>query len=384
MHFRTGINDHKKINMKILVIFGTRPEAIKMAPLIKLLKKSISVKVCVTAQHRELLDQVMKFFKIKPDYDFNLMEKNQDLGFVVSRIIDNVTNILKKGKFDWVLVQGDTASTMAGTMAAFLQRIPVGHLEAGLRTYDLYSPFPEELNRQITSKMTSLHFAPTLESKRNLINEGFKEKNIFITGNTGIDALQWTLKHSKSVDLKLPFNQKKNKIILVTGHRRENFGKGFKQICKAIKSIAKQKKDIQIVFPVHLNPKVRIPVNQALSGLSNLHLFEPMEYQKFIHLMSISTIILTDSGGIQEEAPSLGKPVLVMRDSTERIEALSAGSIKLVGTNSKKIFEETMTLLDDRDQYLKMAQVKNPYGDGTASEKILKVLKNFEKMKSSK
>ena len=368
--------------MKILVIFGTRPEAIKMAPLIKLMKKSLYVKVCVTGQHRELLDQVMEFFQIKPDYDFNLMKKNQDLGFIISRILDNVTKILKKEKFDWVLVQGDTVSTMAGTMAAFLQKIPVGHLEAGLRTYDLYSPFPEELNRQITSKMVSLHFAPTFESKRNLINEGFKENNIIITGNTGIDALKWTIKHSKSTDLKLPFNQKLFKIILVTGHRRENFGKGLKQICEAIKSIAKQKNDIQILFPVHLNPNVRIPVKKFLSGLPNLHLFEPMEYQKFVHLMNISTIILTDSGGIQEEAPSLGKPVLVMRDRTERTEALNTGSIKLVGTNSKKIFEETITLLDNRDQYIKMAQVKNPYGDGTASEKILSALKNFKKMKS--
>jgi len=369
--------------MKILVIFGTRPEAIKMAPLIKLMIKSLDVKVCVTGQHRELLDQVLKFFQIKPDYDLNLMEQNQDLGFLISSILKNITNILKNEKFNWVLVQGDTASTMAGTMAAFLQKIPVGHLEAGLRTYDLYSPFPEELNRQITSKMISLHFAPTFESKMNLINEGFNEKNIFITGNTGIDALKWTIKHSKSIDLKLPFNKKLNKIILVTGHRRENFGKGFKKICLAIKSIAEKKNDIQIVFPVHPNPKVRVPVNQILSGLPNLHLFEPLEYQKFVQLMNLSTIILTDSGGIQEEAPSLGKPVLVMRDCTERTEALSSGSVKLVGTDSKRIVEETLALLDNHEYYLKMSQVKNPYGDGTASEKILDALKNFEKNKSS-
>ena len=269
---------------------------------------------------------------------------------------------------------------MAGTMAAFYQKVPVGHVEAGLRTYDLESPFPDELNRQVTSKMTLLHFAPTAESKQNLLKEGFSDNNISITGNTVIDALHWVLEHSAPLDVVLPFDLQQSRIILVTGHRRENFGDRFKRICEALHTIAQQKPDVQIVYPVHLNPNVREPVNHVLSGLPNLHLLEPLEYQQFVHLMNQSTIILTDSGGVQEEAPSLGKPVLVMRDTTERSEAVEAGTVKLVGTNQQTIVDETMRLLNNSEDYQKMAYAYNPYGDGTASEKILEALLNFQRM----
>ncbi len=366
--------------MKILIIFGTRPEAIKMAPLILKLRQELDIKVCVTGQHREMLDQVLKLFKITPDYDLNLMIPNQNLANLTGEVINGVTSILRKEEFDWVLVQGDTTSTMAGAMAAFYQRIPVGHVEAGLRTYDLESPFPEELNRQVTSKIARLHFTPTKGSKRNLLKEGFSENNISITGNTVIDALQWVIEHSSPMDEVLPFELQQSRIILVTGHRRENFGSGFQQICEALRIIALKQPDIQIVYPVHLNPNVREPVNRILSKLPNLHLTEPLDYQKFVHLMNHSTLILTDSGGVQEEAPSLGKPVLVMRDTTERPEAVEAGTVKLVGTNQQTIVDETMRLLNNSDAYQKMAYAYNPYGDGTASEKILEALLNFARM----
>jgi len=366
--------------MKILIIFGTRPEAIKMAPLVLRLSLDFDVKVCVTGQHREMLDQVLRLFQIIPDYDLNLMKPNQNLSDLTGEVLNGVTNILLQDEFDWVLVQGDTTTTMAGTMASFYQKVSVGHVEAGLRTYNLGSPFPEELNRQVTSKMAQLHFAPTAQSKQNLLNEGFSDNSISITGNTIIDALNWVLEHTAELNVDLPFDLQQSRTILVTGHRRENFGDGFQQICEALKTVAKQKPDIQIVFPVHLNPNVREPVNRLLSNLPNLHLIEPLEYQHFVFLMNQSTLILTDSGGLQEEAPSLGKPVLVMRDTTERTEAVEAGTVKLVGTNKQTIVDETMRLLNNSEAYREMTYAHNPYGDGSASEKIMEALINFEKM----
>nr|MCS5599455.1 UDP-N-acetylglucosamine 2-epimerase (non-hydrolyzing) [Rhodospirillales bacterium] len=333
--------------MNILIIFGTRPEAIKMAPLVLRLRQSLEVKVCVTGQHRQMLDQVLGLFQIVPDYDLNLMKPNQNLANLTAEVLNGVTQILQKRKFDWVLVQGDTTSTMAGAMAAFYQKVRVGHVEAGLRTYNLNSPFPEELNRQVTSKMAQLHFAPTAESKQNLLKEGFSENNISITGNTVIDALHWVLEHSTPLDLALPIDLQQSRMILVTGHRRENFGEGFQQICEALQTIALQQPDVQIVYPVHLNPNVLEPVNRILSNLPNMHLLEPLEYPQFVHLMNQSALILTDSGGVQEEAPSLGKPVLVMRDTTERPEAVQAGTVKLVGANQRTIVDETIRLLND-------------------------------------
>ena len=363
--------------MKILIIFGTRPEAIKMAPLVLRLRQSLEVKVCVTGQHREMLDQVLGLFQIVPDYDLNLMKPNQNLANLTAEVLNGVTQILQKRKFDWVLVQGDTTSTMAGAMAAFYQKVRVGHVEAGLRTYNLNSPFPEELNRQVTSKMAQLHFAPTAESKQNLLKEGFSENNISITGNTVIDALHWVLEHSTPLDLALPIDLQQSRMILVTGHRRENFGEGFQQICEALQTIALQQPDVQIVYPVHLNPNVLEPVNRILSNLPNIHLLEPLEYPQFVHLMNQSALILTDSGGVQEEAPSLGKPVLVMRDTTERPEAVQAGTVKLVGANQRTIVDETIRLLNDSEAYRKMAFAHNPYGDGTASNKIMDALMSF-------
>ena len=364
--------------MKILIIFGTRPEAIKMAPLVLRLRQDLNVRVCVTGQHREMLDQVLKLFEIIPDYDLDLMKPNQKLANLTSEVLNGVTHILQHEEFDWVLVQGDTTSAMAGALASFYQKVSVGHVEAGLRTNNLESPFPEELNRQVTSKMACLHFAPTTGNKQNLLKEGFSEDSISVTGNTVIDALHWVLEHSAPLDLSLPFDIKQSRIILVTGHRRENFGDGFQQICKALQTIAQQKPDVQIVYPVHFNPNVRDPVNKILSGLPNLHLLEPLVYQQFVHLMNHSSVILTDSGGIQEEAPSLGKPVLVMRDTTERPEAVEAGTIKLVGTNQQIIVDETMLLLNDSEAYQKMAYAHNPYGDGTACEKIMEAMMNYQ------
>jgi len=307
------------------------------------------------------------------------MKPNQNLANLTGEVLNGVTHILLQEEFDWVLVQGDTTSTMAGTMAAFYQKVPVGHVEAGLRTYDLESPFPEELNRQVTSKMALLHFAPTAESKQNLLKEGFSENNISITGNTVIDALHWVLEHSTPLDLALPIDLQQSRMILVTGHRRENFGEGFQQICEALQTIALQQPDVQIVYPVHLNPNVLEPVNRILSNLPNMHLLEPLEYPQFVHLMNQSALILTDSGGVQEEAPSLGKPVLVMRDTTERPEAVQAGTVKLVGANQRTIVDETIRLLNDSEAYRKMAFAHNPYGDGTACNKIMDALMSFEK-----
>ena len=363
--------------MKILIIIGTRPDAIKMAPLVLRLRQSLEVKVCVTGQHRQMLDQVLGLFQIVPDYDLNLMKPNQNLANLTAEVLNGVTRILQERKFAWVLVQGDTTSTMAGAMAAFYQKVRVGHVEAGLRTYNLNSPFPEELNRQVTSKMAQLHFAPTAESKQNLLKEGFSENNISITGNTVIDALLWVLEHSTPLDLALPIDLQQSRMILVTGHRRENFGEGFQQICEALQTIALQQPDVQIVYPVHLNPNVLEPVNRILSNLQNIHLLEPLEYPQFVHLMNQSALILTDSGGVQEEAPSLGKPVLVMRDTTERPEGVQAGTVKLVGANQRTIVDETIRLLNDSEAYRKMAFAHNPYGDGTACNKIMDALMSF-------
>jgi UDP-N-acetylglucosamine 2-epimerase (non-hydrolysing) len=336
------------------------------------MRQNFEVKVCVTGQHRQLLDQVLELFRIVPDFNLNLMKPNQNLVYLTREVLSGVTRILQKEKYDWVLVQGDTTTTMAGAMAAFYQKIPIGHVEAGLRTFDLEAPFPEELNRQITSKMTTLHFAPTAKSCQNLLNEGFPKETVHITGNTVIDALQWVLKNAPEPKEYLKFADTQQRMILVTGHRRENFGDGFIQICKALKKIAQQFPDTQIVYPVHLNPNVQKPVNRILSEIDNVHLLKPLGYPEFIHLMNKAYLILTDSGGVQEEAPSLGKPVLVMRETTERPEAVEAGTVKLVGANSENIFEETQKLLSDPSEFQAMSMAHNPYGDGTACEKIAK------------
>jgi len=375
---------------KILLVFGTRPEAIKMVPIIKALKrdKIFDAKVCVTAQHREMLDQVLEIFDIVPDYDLNIMNPTQDLFDVTSNVILGMRTVLNDFMPNIVLVHGDTTTTSASALAAFYHKIKVGHIEAGLRTNNIYSPWPEEANRQITSVIANFHFAPTLTSQNNLLKENKDKKNILICGNTVIDSLFLVLNKiekdsaikkkiinniSKQYELK---NEKK--IILVTGHRRENFGKGFINICEALKMIADNNPTIDIVYPVHLNPNVQKPVRKMLSGSRNIFLIDPMSYQSFIYIMSKSYFIITDSGGIQEEAPSLGKPVLVMRDTTERPEALKAGTVKLVGTNPQVIFEESQMLLDDKNKYDKMSKAHNPYGDGFASEKIVNFLSTFE------
>lgn len=375
---------------KILLVFGTRPEAIKMMPIIKALKrdKNFDAKVCVTAQHREMLDQVLEIFDIVPDYDLNIMNPMQDLFDVTSNVILGMRTVLNDFKPNIVLVHGDTTTTSATALAAFYHQIKVGHIEAGLRTNNIYSPWPEEANRQITSVIANFHFAPTRTSQNNLLKENKDKKNILICGNTVIDSLFLVLNKiendsglkkkiindiSKQYVLK---NEKK--IILVTGHRRENFGKGFIDICKAIKMIADNNPTIDIVYPVHLNPNVQEPVKKMLSGSHNIFLIDPMPYQSFIYIMSKSYFIITDSGGIQEEAPSLGKPVLVMRDTTERPEALKAGTVKLVGTNPNVILKESQKLLDNKKEYDKMSKAHNPYGDGFASEKIVNFLNAVE------
>ena len=364
--------------MKLLIIFGTRPEAIKIAPLVLRLRQDFDVKVCVTGQHRQMLDQVLGLFHIVPDYDLNLMKPNQNLANLTGEILNGITQILQKEQFDWVLVQGDTTSTMSGALAAFYQRVKVGHVEAGLRTYNLDAPFPEELNRQMTSRIATRHFAPTERSQQNLLKEGVNPRDVFVTGNTVIDALQWVLQHVPEPQWTLPFDPKQHRMILVTGHRRENFGRGFQQICEALRTIATKRPNVHIVYPVHLNPNVREPVHRLLKGLPNLHLLEPLDYSHFVHLMKQCTLILTDSGGIQEEAPSLGKPVLVMREITERPEAVEARTVRLVGTDGPRIMQSVQQLLDDRQVYEQMAFAHNPYGDGTASEKIMNALMNCE------
>lgn len=374
---------------KILLIFGTRPEAIKMAPLVKMLEndESIISKVCVTAQHREMLDQVLNMFDIKPDYDLNLMKPGQDLFDITVNVLFGMKDVLKDFNPDLVLVHGDTTTTSASSIAAFYNKIKVGHVEAGLRTNNIYSPWPEEANRQITGVLANYHFAPTNTSKNNLLKESKEEKDILVTGNTVIDALFLALdKIEKEPVLKSDILENINaqykidenrKIVLVTGHRRENFGQGFINICESLKTIADNNSNIDIVYPVHLNPNVQEPVKKILSSTSNVYLINPLEYQSFIYLMNISYFIITDSGGVQEEAPSLGKPVLVMRDTTERPEAVEAGTVKLVGTDKGSIINEAQKLLDNNSEYEKMAKAHNPYGDGNACRKIVEFIKNL-------
>ena len=374
-----------------MLVFGTRPEAIKMAPLVKEFQKypeQFQTIVCVTGQHREMLDQVLHIFEIEPDYDLNIMKQGQDLYDVTARVLIGMRDVLKETQPDVVLVHGDTTTSTATALAAFYQQIPVGHVEAGLRTHNVYSPWPEEMNRQITGRIATYHFAPTPLSRQNLLDEGIKEEAITVTGNTVIDALYMVvdrIKNDKTLDFGLNCSLIKagydvdrlndgKKLVLITGHRRQNFGDGFISMCQAIKTLSEKYPDVDFVYPMHLNPNVRKPIHEVfgedLSGLGNMFFIEPLEYLSFVYLMEKSTIVLTDSGGIQEEAPGLGKPVLVMRDTTERPEALEAGTVKLVGTNFEKIVREVSALLDDREYYDKMSKAVNPYGDGKACERI--------------
>ncbi|MBA6253768.1 non-hydrolyzing UDP-N-acetylglucosamine 2-epimerase [Colwellia sp. MB3u-55] len=372
-----------KNKVKVLSVFGTRPEAIKMAPLVHALASDnrFDAKVCVTAQHREMLDQVLDLFKITPDYDLNLMKAGQTLPEVTSRIILELTPVLKEFKPDVVLVHGDTATTFAATLAAYYEQIAVGHVEAGLRTGDIYSPWPEEGNRKLTGALTKYHFAPTATSQQNLLNENYDASSIHVTGNTVIDALlhvkqQIENDHDLSDTLasQFPMLDKSKKLILVTGHRRESFGGGFERICEALAITAKAHPDCQILYPVHLNPNVQEPVKRILKDVDNVYLIEPQQYLPFVYLMNQSHIILTDSGGIQEEAPSLGKPVLVMRNTTERPEAVASGTVKLVGTDVEKITAELNILLTDSAAYDKMSFAHNPYGDGNACQRVCDIL----------
>ena len=372
--------------MKTLCIFGTRPEAIKMAPVALALTKDdrFDAKTCVTGQHREMLDQVLSLFEITPDFDLNIMRPGQDLTDITTRILQELKPILTEFKPDVILVHGDTATTFAASLAAYYQQIPVVHVEAGLRTGDIYSPWPEEGNRKLTAALTNLHLAPTENSAKNLLKENISPDNIVVTGNTVIDALLEVvdkLNNYQSLQEKLQkrfsFLDENKKLILITGHRRESFGKGFENICEALVEIAKQHEDIQIVYPLHLNPNVREPANRLLNKTKNIHLIEPLDYLPFVYLMNQAYIILTDSGGIQEEAPSLGKPVLVMRNTTERPEAVDAGTVKLVGTNKNNIIEEVNLLLTNINAYNNMAFAHNPYGDGKASQKIIDAIYNM-------
>ncbi len=375
---------------KVLLVFGTRPEAIKMAPLVKVLEKenSIITKVCVTAQHREMLDQVLDIFDITPEYDLNIMSHGQNLYDISISVLMGVKDILSDFKPDLLLVHGDTTTTFSASLAAFYQQIRVGHVEAGLRTNDIYSPFPEEVNRQLTGVLATYHFAPTLKAKQNLLKENKSNESIIVTGNTVIDALFLTLeKIQNNIELKrkiefqfssLGLELKSAKFILVTAHRRENFGQPFVEICEALKTLALNNPNINIVYPVHLNPNVQTPVKEILSNLSNVYLIEPLQYESFIYLMSKSYFVITDSGGLQEEAPSLGKFVLVMRDTSERPEALSTGSVKLVGTDRDKIVEESQKLLDTQIEYDKINKVDNLYGNGKACQKIVQFIKEVK------
>lgn len=372
--------------MKVLIVFGTRPEAIKMAPVVQELSSTLDVKVCVTAQHREMLDQVLALFEIVPDYDLNIMQPGQDLFNVTSNVLLGMKEVLLKVQPDVVLVHGDTSTSMVTSLAAFYLQIPVGHVEAGLRTRDIYSPFPEEVNRQVTGRVTAYHFAPTEQARENLLAEQVSAEKIVVTGNTVIDALFSVVEKALAIpfsdDLlqRLPFLEGNNdrdelpKIVLVTGHRRENFGEGFEEICQALHDLAILYPEVEIIYPVHLNPNVSEPVHLILTGVQNVHLIEPQEYLPFVKLMYVAYLILTDSGGIQEEAPSLGKPVLVMRDTTERPEAVEAGTVKLVGANRDNIVAAVEQLLDNATVYQEMAKAHNPYGDGRAAQRILKFL----------
>jgi len=394
------VADEEKMNTtgymkKVMLVFGTRPEAIKMAPLVKEFQKQpkrVETVVCVTGQHREMLDQVLKIFDIKPDYDLNIMKQGQDLYDVTARVLTGMRDVLKEVKPNVVLVHGDTTTSTAAALAAFYQQIPVGHVEAGLRTHNIYSPWPEEMNRLLTGRLATYHFSPTPLSRNNLIKESVDDRNIIITGNTVIDALYWVvdkIKNNKELDNELEdilskagydVNRLNNgkKLVLITGHRRENFGDGFINMCTAIKDLTVKYPDLDFVYPMHLNPNVRKPIHEVfgenLSGLKNMFFIEPLEYLSFVYLMEKSSIVLTDSGGIQEEAPGLGKPVLVMRDTTERPEALDAGTVKLVGTDYNKIVNEVSSLIDDKAAYEKMSKAVNPYGDGLACGRIVNAL----------
>lgn len=370
----------------VLLVFGTRPEAIKMAPLANFLKKNSSfvVKVCVTAQHREMLDQVLEIFDLKADFDLNLMKPGQDLTDITCGVLGGMREVLRSWRPDILLVHGDTSTTFASALAAFYERVPVGHVEAGLRTGNLLSPWPEEANRKLTTAITRWHFSPTTQSRLNLIAEGVQSEAIFVTGNTVIDALlqaKESLSRNKeklsAYEERFKFIRSAADLILVTGHRRENFGEGFEKICSALKMIAERHPNVDVVYPVHLNPQVQEPVRRILAGQNNVHLISPLDYLPFIYIMDRAKLILTDSGGIQEEAPSLGKPVLVMRDTTERPEAVSAGTVKLVGTDVVRIVAETERLLTDVNAYQEMSYAHNPYGDGTACQKISEALNSI-------
>lgn len=371
--------------MKVLTVFGTRPEAIKMAPLVQALSQdpAFESRLCVTAQHREMLDQVLRLFKLEPDYDLNIMRPEQGLTEITCRILEGMKTVLLDFKPDIVLVHGDTTTTLAASLAAFYQQIPVGHVEAGLRTGDLASPWPEEGNRKLTGHLARLHFTPTTRSRQNLLQENLPDARIIVTGNTVIDALLWVRDRvlddsnlNAQLAARYPFLDPDKKLVLVTGHRRESFGGGFERICSALAQIARQHPEAQIVYPVHLNPNVSEPVNRILSGIENIILIEPQEYLPFVWLMNRAWLILTDSGGIQEEAPSLGKPVLVMRDTTERPEAVDAGTVKLVGTDIARIVASVSELLRDDAAWQAMSHAHNPYGDGKACGRILQALKD--------
>lgn len=373
-------------NKTVLAVFGTRPEAIKMAPVVKALQNelTISVKVCVTAQHRQMLDQVLSLFDIKPEHDLDIMKPGQDLFDITSNVLLGLKEVFRKEKPDIVLVHGDTTTTLAASLAAYYCRLPLGHIEAGLRTGEKYAPFPEEINRRVTGVLTDIHFAPTETARNNLLAEGVSNDSIYVTGNTVLDALLTVAERIRN-DSAIRFEMEKRfsyldpakRLILVTGHRRENFGDGFEYICRALAKIAELHQDVEILYPVHLNPNVQEPVNRILGGYkhTNVHLIEPVDYLPFVYLMDQSYLIITDSGGVQEEAPSLGKPVLVMRDTTERPEAVKAGTVKLVGTNTEMIFNEVSNLLNNPTAYRMMAQAHNPYGDGLSAGRIVAVLK---------
>ncbi|AZC39023.1 MULTISPECIES: non-hydrolyzing UDP-N-acetylglucosamine 2-epimerase [Pseudomonas] len=376
------------MTLKILSVFGTRPEAIKMAPLALALHadERFDAKICVTGQHREMLDQVLELFELEPDFDLNIMKPGQDLTDVTTCILQGMKGVFSSYKPDIILVHGDTATTFATTLAAYYHQIPVAHIEAGLRTGNLYSPWPEEANRKLTGALAHLHFAPTQRSEQNLLQEGVLPESIYVTGNTVIDALlnvveklESNTKLNQQFSEQFKFLSAGRRLILVTGHRRESFGDGFERICMSLASIAREFDDVEIVYPVHLNPNVREPVNRLLSGIENIHLIEPLDYLPFVYLMNRSYLILTDSGGVQEEAPSLGKPVLVMRDTTERPEAVEAGTVRLVGTEKEKITSNLRELLLDSDAYQEMSFAHNPYGDGNACARIVNTLATFKK-----
>jgi UDP-N-acetylglucosamine 2-epimerase (non-hydrolysing) len=362
--------------VRILLIFGTRPEAIKMAPLVHALKKRPQAEVvtCVTAQHRQMLDQVLDWFQIVPDHDLDLMQPGQTLSGLTARALEMLTQTIEQVKPTLVLAQGDTTTAMTAALAAFYLRIPVGHVEAGLRTHDIYNPFPEEVNRHLISVMATHHFAPTATAREALLAEGVRPESIHLTGNTVIDALQWTAAQPYQLDSSLPLDRPGERLILVTGHRRESFGPAFEAICQALRQIVERNPEARLIYPVHLNPNVQEPVYRILSGVERIHLIEPMAYPGFIHLMARSTLVITDSGGLQEEAPALGKPVLVMRSTTERPEAIEAGTARLVGTQTATIVAEAEKLLHDEAEYNAMANAVSPFGDGHAAEYIADIL----------